>query len=173
MTADAARTALAVADLRIVHIAYPLVGGGSDVLMAGKTIPHARHGVVFLHAFHGSQWHGQSDCPCPVDTLLVDWLRGAGIKLFYAHATRQRALFRAEVAALAAAPVQQFAAQRVRQRHMLPAASWARLDNLIERRDRGTTWLLEDCGAGVLRPVLGIPFLPESSTIVLSDEDSF
>jgi len=107
-------------------------------MMVGRTIDHPRYGPVFLHQHSGTQYHGQTRCPCPVDAVLVDWLMAEGIAHFYAHDRKRGTLLHATVAALVEAERR---ADGGRQRLYLPEAAWDHLADIGEERGQGRTVL--------------------------------
>ncbi len=98
-------------------------------LMVGVLFPHPQHGLSFYHAYSreeggsGHEYEG-SNCPVPVDTVVVDFLHHKGVDYYYAHDEDNRVLWRAKVQDLKAAPVQSMQARTVRYRHLLDIDGW-------------------------------------------------
>jgi hypothetical protein len=111
-------------------------GSGHIDLMVGKLIPHPTFGRVFLHAAADSggqgQEHSVTDCPCPVDEILVEKLTELGVDYFYAYDRDAQVLYRADVKALAQAPAAIYAKQTIRTRRFLPSDGWRSLDGVRE-----------------------------------------
>lgn len=111
-------------------------GSGSIDLMVGKLIPHPQFGRVFFHAAADSGGEGQehkvTDCPCPVDEILVEKLVELGVEYFYAYDRDAQMLYRADVKALAGAPAAIYAKNTIRTRRFLEMEQWRSLDGVRE-----------------------------------------
>lgn len=135
-------------------------------LMVGKLIPHGEYGSVFLHAAAESGGEGQShnvtDCPCPVDNVLVERLVELGVKYFYAYDRDNEILYRADVADLAQAPAAVYAAKTIRTRRFLESGSWKELPKVREvtLSDRRTRNLLRGD-----RLIMSVPWANQEVTI--------
>lgn len=166
--------------LCVVKIAYARVDGGELPLMAGKIIPHLHYSTVFFHAFQAkqerTQAHHTTNCPCPVDTVLADWLTHIGVVWFYGYDRDAHRLWKATVEQITDAPVMEYAKQTVRQRFFLDRIYWESVGNLDEKpAQTGGHILVPDARSGVKdrKAILRIPFIPERDSVTLRHVPKF
>lgn len=150
-----------------IKMRYRLADGDGTIdLMVGKIIPHGEYGRVFLHAAESGDGEGQkhdvTDCPCPVDDLLVQKLTDLGIKYFYAYDRDGEVLYRADVADIATAPAAIYAKKTIRTRRFLAADCWRELPKVREALlpDRRTRNLLRGD-----RLIMAIPWANQEVTL--------
>ena len=156
----------------VVQVAYPLLTGGTLPLMAGKVIPHPTAGRVFYHAYSqtgdGGQAHHQTDCPCPVDRVVLEWLGQIGVQWVYCYNRDAQEVYKAPTETIRAAPAMEYAAKTVRTRHFLARSAWMRLDGVLERHKGKDTRLIRAASAGQGEAlILTVPYIPDSATVVL------
>lgn len=124
---EASGVELPVDGLAAIFVAYSTPKGAELPMMVGKTFFHGQR-PVFYHAFDdrkgNRRGHDNTNCPVPVDTVVVDWLLAVGIERVYAYDVGGQVLWRTTASALLRAPVATFAANTIRQRFYLDAADW-------------------------------------------------
>lgn len=156
----------------VVQVAYPLLTGGTLPLMVGKVVAHPSHGRIFYHAFsqtgEGGQAHHQTDCPCPVDRVVLDWLNQIGVQWVYCYDRDAQVVYKAPETTIRAAPLMEYAAKTVRTRHYLPRTEWLRMSGVLERHKGKDVRLIRAAGSGQGEAlVLTVPYIPDSATVVL------
>lgn len=118
-------------------------------MIVGKVVLHDGHGQVFLHAESGNQHHLSHDCPAPLDTLLLLYLRDVqAIRYIYVYDRAGQVMWRVTTQAALFAPEELFGGRRRRY----PAApQWKRLAPVAEKQFKGTRYYDAPDGREILR----------------------
>lgn len=108
--------------------------------MAGKVVPHPEDGLVFFHAHSGSQVHYKTDCPAPVDSILVAALAARNLRWVYVYDRKRKAMLAGLVEELGRAPEEVWDNRR---RRYLPSGCWIRrapVEEVQEGRSKVYRW---------------------------------
>jgi hypothetical protein len=148
-----------------VRVLYEKTDGtGTVALMAGKVIPRPGMGHIFYHAWDGiEQGHHQTNCPCPVDTVVADFLAAQRIAWFYGYDKNAHRLWKIGVETIAEAPAMEYSKQTVRQRFFPDRVYWESLTDIHEQRQGVNVRLV--VGREGRKSVLAVPFVKAEITL--------
>lgn len=156
----------------VVNVAYQKVSGGELVLMAGKVIPHASYGLIFYHAWDGVEpFHRNTNCPCPIDTVIPEFMQVNGIKWYYGYDVQATRLWKIDAASILEAPAMEYAKETVRQRFFPDKMLWESLGDVHQQQKGKDKVLIK--GEGTKNLVLSVPFIAASATVTLRHVPKF
>jgi hypothetical protein len=146
----------------LLWIRYHTEGGKETTEIAGKLLIHPQNGLVCLCAGKTDRTHYASDCPAPLDTVLVSFLEAEGIPWVYVFNRSDGILWRAKVAEVAAAPVAVYTTSHgnVTHRHYLARESWIQRGAHDRREGR------ERVISGPAGPIMREPWTEEAITLI-------
>jgi hypothetical protein len=137
--------------------------------LVGKLIPHDRRGgePIFFHRESGSQWHWLTDCPAPIDAIVIPRLRDEPpLRYLYVYDQERELLWRIGLWTVEASPVGMMGG---RLRHFPTRALWSCLSNVGFTVVKGDRHYHDLQG----QPVLVEPYIDGDDRELLTDEEAF